>query len=178
MKRILFFITILVLCQYPTLFSQVKEPGLPSLPEIKTPDDLASRKFKARIAVQGRDELTEGEFVLNSDFLITRDNINISIKDISKINVLSWEKRNVVNRHSFYPSRYEILFNDNRKIIINGNIESLNRIKIGSRKSGYIYFYYYDYYKKGKWINSGVTDFNALISKPASGCAVSIELIQ
>ena len=38
--------------------------------------------------------------------------------------------------------------------------------------------YYLDYFKNGKWINSGVSDFDAFYSKPADGCAVSIELIQ
>jgi len=178
LKRVTTLITVFLLCHYPLVFSQVKEPVQPYIPEINSQNNFEGYKFKVRIAVQGRDDLIEGEMLSDSGVLTTQDNRSIKIKDISKIIILLWERRDIINRHSFYPSRYEIFFNDNRKVIVNGNIESLNRIKTGTKKSGYVYFYYYDYYKKGKWINSGIPVYNALISKPAEGCAVSIELIQ
>lgn len=163
---------------YMPLFSQVKEPARPFTPGINSIDEFESFKFKVKIAVQGRDDFIAGEMILNSDVLNTPDNKIIKIKEISKITVQMWERRTTINNNVFYPSRYELLFNDNRKIIINGNIDSLNKIKTGNKKSGYIYFYYYDYFKNGKWINSGVSDYAASISKTTNGCGVSIELIQ
>ena len=175
MKRIIFIITVALLCRGPELLSQFKEPGRPDIPEIN--NELEGFKFRVRIALQGRDGFIEGEMISNSDFLTTDDNKNIKIKDISRINVLTWEKRSRMNKHSFYPSRYELFYNDYRKVILNGNIESLNRIRIGRRKPPFVYLYYYDYFENGKWINSGVSGYDALIDKPAPGCAVSIELI-
>ncbi len=145
---------------------------------MKSLNDLENYRYRARVTFQGRDEFTETWIVLNSDVLTTADNKSLHIRDISRINVLLWEKRDAFKGHTFYPSRYEIIFADYRKVTVNGNIDSLNRIKTGNRRPGYLYFYYYDYYKKGRWVNSGVPEYNALISKPAAGCAVSIELIQ
>ncbi len=177
MKIIIPVIILFLLNLNLLLFSQVKEPGRPDIPEIDN-SVISGFKFKMRIILQGKTSPIEEGMVLDSDVLTTADNRVLKLNDISKINITLWEKRSKINRHIFYPSQYEIFFRDYRKVIINGNIELLNRVKRSNKKSGYIYLYYYDYFKNGKWINSGVSDFNAPVSKPAEGCAVSIELIQ
>lgn len=178
LKKIILFLTVFFVHQYLLLFGQLKEPGRPYIPEINNINDFSAYPFRARITVQGRDGLIEGEMVLNSDVLNTPDNKNIKIKDLSRINILLWEKRRNVNKYLFYPARYELIYYDNRKVTVNGNIDLLNKIKIGSKKSYYLYSYYYDYLKNGRWINSGVSDYDSSVLKPAAGCIVVIELIQ
>ncbi len=177
MKKIIPFIIIFIFHQSLMLFSQVKEPDRPDIPELNN-SIVSGFKFKVKITVQGKVSSIEEEINLNSDVLITQDNRAIKIIDISRINITLWEKRSKLNRHTYYPSQYELFFRDYRKIVINGNIELLNRIKFSNNKSRYIYTYYYDYFKNGKWVNGGASDFNAFSSKPADGCAVSIELVQ
>jgi hypothetical protein len=160
------------------LFSQVKEPEKPYIAKVKDDIDFQSFNYRARILIQGRTAPAEMNIILNSDILIFADNKKVKVRDISRINVLLWEKRSRLNKHTFYPSRYEVFYSDYKKEILNGNVESLNKIRTADKKSGYIYLYYYDYYRNGKWTNSGVSDFDGLVSKPAEGCAVSIELIQ
>jgi len=150
---------------------------MPDIPEINNNIDVQIIKLKVRIIRQGNTVPIEGELLLSSDVLITPDNKKIQIKEINRINILMWEKRSKLNRHIFYPSRYELLFRDYRKIIINGNIESLNKLKVITGKSGFLYLYFYDYLKNGKWINNGASDFDSIISKPADGCVIFIELI-
>jgi len=158
------------------IFSQVKEPERPNIPEINNMIE-SGFIFKVKLSIQGKPSSIEGRIDLNTDEWITADKRAIKLNDISKITIIMWGKRSKLNRHTFYPSRYELFFRDYRKIIINENIELLNRIKLSNKKPGYYYSYYYDYFKKEKWINSGSTDFDAFVLKPAEGCIVSIELI-
>lgn len=178
MKKFTILIIIFFLHLNIFLFSQVKEPEKPYIAKLNDNIDFQSFNYKARISIQGRTAPAETNIILNSDILIFADNKKVKVKDISRINVLLWEKRSRLNKHTFYPSRYEVFYRDYRKEILNGNSELLNKIRTEDKKSGYIYLYYYDYYRNGKWTNSGVSDFDGLVSKPAEGCAVSIELIQ
>ncbi len=175
MKRIVSALTILISGQYLFLFSQVKEPLTPIIPSINDQINLQISKFRVRVTIQGRSDTIECDVELNSVALKTRDNRSLMVKDISKINILTWERSGKLKKSIFYPSRYEILFRDYRKEIINGNIESINRIKAGNKK--FIYFYYYDYFKKGKWIHSESADIKVSAIKPADGCAVAIEFL-
>lgn len=178
MKKFTLIIIIFFLQLNLFLFSQVKEPEKPYIAKINDDIDFQSFTYRSRISIHGRNPLSEINIILNSDTLIFPENKKVKIKDISKITVLLWEKRSKFNKHTFYPSKYEVFYRDYRKEILNGNIEQLNKIRTGNKKSGYIYLYYYDYFQNGKWVNSGISGFDGLISKPADGCAVSIELIQ
>jgi len=178
LKLFVCFIPLFFLFQNSYIFGQVINPDMPENPVINGDIDTEVFKFKVRIAVQGRGDLQEETVILSSDTLISSDNKRIKIKDVFKISVISWEKRTRLNKHVFYPLKYEILLRDYKKIIHNGNIELFNRLKTSNKKSGYIYLYYHDYFKNGKWINSGETDFNSPVSRPADGCCISIELIQ
>lgn len=176
MKQIICFVLVLLL-QHPDIFSQVNNPVIPEIPEINSDIDTAIYKFKTRITIQGKSGMLEDIIVLNSDTLTTSGNQKIKIKDVFRINILLWEKRTRVNKHIFYPAKYELLLHDYRKIILNGNIELLNRIKTGSKKAAYFYSYYHDYFQNGKWINSGSPDFNEAVSKPADGSIIAIEFL-
>jgi len=175
LKRVTIICLIIFLIPYASLLSQIKEPGQPYIPEINSQNSFQNFSYKVSIDLQGKTGIVDYVIVLNSNELVMNDGTVIKINDISKITVLRWEKRRKLSKYLFIPSRYEINFRDGRKIIFNGNIDSLNRIKISNRKA-YIYLYYYDYFKKGKWVNSGVSDFNGFSDKPAEGCALSIEL--
>lgn len=161
------------------LFSQVKIPDLPVVPEIITDTNRPIYKYTGRVAVQGKG-IIDGEIILDTDTLTTHNNATqIKIKDLNKINILLWEKRKRNKSYIFYPAKYELIFRDSRKIIINGNIKSINRLRMRiNDKFKYFYLFYYDYFKKSRWVNSGLTDFNSSCSIPAKGCVTSIEVIQ
>jgi hypothetical protein len=178
LKKIIFSIVLILLQESLFLYSQVKEPEQPYVEEINESIDLMNFNYRVRVSIQGRAGFTEGNLVLNSDVLNYPDRRQVKVKEISKITVLMWEKRAKLNQNMFYPSRYEIFYRDYRKEVLNGNIESLNKIIVINNKRGGVYFYYYDYYKNGRWTVSGVTDFDGFSLKPADGCGISIELMQ
>lgn len=175
MKKLISVFIILLIHQYLCLFSQIKEPLNPSIPDIDEQYKLKPFQSKTRITIHGKTDVLECVIELNSDAMKTGDKGIINIKDVSKIDILMWGRKTSFNKHVFYPVRYEILFRDNRKVFVDGNIDLLNRIKIGNKK--FIYSYYYDYYKKGKWSNGGSADFKATHLRPAAGCAVVIEFL-
>lgn len=157
---------------------QVKAPGLPDIPEINSDIDFQTFKYKVRISVQGRAGFIEDVITIKSDIISTNDNRKIKIDDLGRIDIIKWEKRRKGSRDIFYPSHYEFFYNDNRKFIVNGNLELLNRLKTGGKKPVYLYLYYYDYIKNGKWINSGAPGSDVVVKRPAAGCVLSIELIR
>jgi hypothetical protein len=162
------------------LFSQVKIPDQPFVPEIKTDTNRPINKFTVKVVIHGMGNV-DGDMVLDTDVLITHDsNVpQIKIIDLSKINILLWEKRSRKKVHIFYPVKYELTFRDSSKITVTKNIVSINRIKVRiNNRFKYFYLFYYDYFKKGKWINSGFTEFKSQFSKPVNGCVTSIEVIQ
>ncbi len=157
---------------------EVKLPELPDTPRTDENIDFSKYIFRAKIYQSGREGAVEGNLLFGADSIMTPDKKNIKLRDIYKISVLQWERRNSSGRNRFYPSRYELLFHDYRKINITGNIETLNRISFSGRKPAALYLYYYDYFREGKWVNSGINGYDALFVKPAHGCVVSIEFPQ
>lgn len=178
LNRFAYVLLLISTLLHQPLTGQVKNPEMPGIPVIDTDIDIQTFRFRVRITLQGEAAPVDGVMILNSEVLTSADNKSYKLKDISRINITLWEKRTRINKHIFYPVRYELLLRDYKKIVVNGNIEQLNRIRFNSRKQGYVYLYYYDYFKDGRWINSGAVEFNPAISKPSDGCAVSIELIQ
>lgn len=158
--------------------AQVKNPTLPDSPLIVDNIDFSQFSFRARVSVSGKGGFTEGSILLTADSIVTADRRAFRIKDISRVTVIEWKRRADEKKNIFYPSRYELLFNDFRKINIDGNIESLNRFKLSARKPVSLFMFYYDSFKDGKWINSGTEGYDAQILKPAAGAVVSIEFLQ
>jgi len=161
-------------CFNPYVYSQIKEPESPYSPVV----DKDNFNVKAEVTIQGRDKPIIGFIALSSDVLTVGDN-RFKISDLARINILMWKRsERKFNSHIFYPDRYELLFRNNKSQIINGNIESLNKIRVVGKKGYCIYLYYYDYFKNGKWINSGIANFDATFTTPVNGSVISIELIE
>jgi len=180
LKRKLLLACITLIIPYTLLPGQVKNPEQPSIPEIVNETDSSEYKKKANITIQGKGVIG-GEIFFGSDTLATGDSLvpNIQISQINRITAVSWQKYKRNRSYVFYPSRYEVVYRDSRKIIIDCNIRSLNllKVKINNRIRKF-YMFYYDSYKKNKWVNSGLADFNIFFTKPVDGCVTSIEVIQ
>lgn len=172
------FVFIYIFLFQPLHAGEIKIPDPPNIPEINADMDHQVFKYKVKIFLQGIPDPYEGEIVLNSDVLIINNFKSIKVEDVRKIIVKSWGKSKNLNKYIFYPQEYEIILRDYTKVNFNGNFDTLNKIRILNKKNTYIYLYYYDYYKDGKWINSGLTGFQIKFSKPADGCAISIEVNQ
>ena len=178
MKKIILYSILITLCFNPYIYSQIKEPAPPYTPAIDSNIDKDNFIVKARVTLQGSEQPLNGSIALNTDVLTVGDN-KINISDVTKINILMWKRgERKINGYTFYPDRYELFFRNYKSQIINGNIESLNKIRVIDKKSFYIYLYYFDYFKNGKWINSGAADFNASFTTPIEGSVLSIELIE
>jgi len=198
LKKIILCSILITLCFNLYIYSQVKEPENPKEPEdpfspdvntnidkdnltVKTRVTLNGKDHfivKARVTLQGRDKLLISFIALSSDVLIAGKN-RFKISDLTKINILKWKRsEKKTDSYIFYPDRYELFFRDYRNQIVNGNIESLNKIIVMEKKSYNIYLYYYDYFKDNKWTNSGGRDFNAAFTTPIDGTVISIELIE
>ena len=178
MKNIILCSILICICFNLFIYSQIKEPESPYSPDIDSNIDKDNFIVKARVALQGNDKPFISLIALSSDVLIVGDN-RFKVSDLTKINILMWKRaERKLNSYIFYPDRYELYFRDYRSQIINGNIESLNKIRVVGKKNNYIYLYYFDYFKDGKWINSGGKDFDAAITTPIDGGVISIELIE
>ncbi|MCL1833539.1 MAG: hypothetical protein FWG49_03460 [Leptospirales bacterium] len=183
MKRIILYSILISLSFNPYIYSQIKEPDPPYTPAIE--GNIDKNNFivvKARVTLQGRDEPLNASIALSADAL-TAGESRIKISDLSKINILMWKRRTRkingnIHSYIFYPDRYELFFRNSKRQIIDGNIESLNKIRVVDKKNFYIYLYYIDYFQNEKWINRGSADFNIAFTTPIEGCVTSIELIE
>ena len=180
MKREFLAACIIFIIPYTLLPGQVKNPDIPFIPDVVSETENSGYKKNANITIQGKGVIG-GEIFFGSDTLTTGDSLvpAIRISQINRITAVSWQKYKRNRSYVFYPSRYEVVYRDSRKIMIDGNIRSLNllKVKINNRIRKF-YMFYYDSYKKNKWVNSGLADFNIFFTKPVDGCVTSIEVIQ
>lgn len=180
MKPGLLIVFILFLVPEISVSGQVKNPEMPPIPGIVNDTDGSAFKKNANVTIQGKGVIG-AEIFFSSDTLTTGDNLvpAIQISQVTRITAVSWQKYKRNRSYVFYPSRYEVVYRDSHKIMIDGNIRSLNLLKLKiSNRTAKFYMFYYDYYKKNKWVNTGLSDFNIFFTKPADGCITSIEVIQ
>lgn len=180
MKRLLVFTLIILLCRVRPLDAQAKDPEMPLIPGVVDETDSSFYKKAVKVTIDGKGAL-DADLYFNSDTLATGDSLVPSIKmnELRRITVLLWVKYKRGGSYVFYPSKYEVTFSDSHKVVIDGNIKALNRLRLKiNSKTGYFYMFYYDYYKKNRWQNSGLADFNTSYTRPADGCITSIEVIR
>ncbi len=180
MKRKILPAFILFLLTGTLASGQAKNPEQPFTPEIVNEADNPAYKKNANVTIQGKGVIGV-EIFFSSDTLATGDSLvpAIQISQVNRITAVSWQKYKRNRSYVFYPSRYEVVYRDSRKVMIDGNIRSLNllKVKVNNRFRNFFMFYY-DSYKKNKWENSGLADFNIFFTKPADGCVTSIEVMR
>jgi len=163
-----------------SLVSQIKSPVVDDVPEVVFNSAETSEKFKVSATLYGKRVVT-GEVVLNAGASInpSADSGRIyPFRDISRITVMKWSKERKGSGWIFYPGRYEIILRDKTRIMHDGNLGFLNRIRFIKSGGGesFLFTYFYDYFRNGKWANSGVSAESSLHSTPAAGTLYIIEL--
>lgn len=162
------------------LFSQVKAPVVDDIPDVGFNAAETSEKYAAGVTLYGKEPL-KGEIVLNIDASISTSDDSgkiYSLREISRITVTAWSGKRKGAGWIFYPESYGIILKDGTRLAHNGNLEFLNRIRFTQHggRSFYIYTCYYDYFRNGKWVNTGGTGEKSAPSRPADGCLYLIEL--
>lgn len=162
------------------VLSQVKEPVVDDIPDVTLDMTESIERYRVRLTLYGKEPVT-GEIILRGGSSINPSGDPQRIyrfTDISRITINSWSKNRKGDGWVFYPAGYEIILKDQTRVSHAGNIGFLNRISFasGQKKTVYVYTYFYDYFKKGKWINSGSSDFEGQISVPAPRTLYIIEL--
>lgn len=173
-------IAIIMLTAPGLLFPQIKTPVIDNIPDINFNAVETTEKYKVKVTLYGKEPL-QGEIILNAGSSINPLGGGGRIypfSDIVRISVTMWSKQRRGSGWVFYPECYEIILRDNTRLVYKGNLEFLNRIRFTEeqKKTGFVYTYFYDYFKQGKWINTGTPGEQTLPSRPASGTLYIIEL--
>lgn len=168
---------VLFFCLWLTAFAQVKDPGLPLSPDVEFENGSKSsvKYYQAEIKCAG--STMAGDIYLTTESFrdINGKGDVYYWQDISSIRMLEWVRRVKGKSWIFYPESYEVTLKNSTKLRVGGNIRELNRFRlISSRKQRTMYSYYYDDYVKGKWTNTGLTDFYHPSDRPAAGCVTEI----
>ncbi len=176
-------ITAIILLIPSGLKPQIQGPVVKEVPEIEFNISESSERYKVKITMYGK-EPVEGEIILGAGASIYpsgNSGIIYPFRNISRITVNMWNKsKKGSGCWIFYPEGYEIILKDNSRVSHRGNIAFLNRIRFveGKKKQSYIYTYFYDYYKNGKWVNTGIAGLEGRPSNPASGSVYIIEVMK
>ncbi len=178
-KDIIFACMFFFLLNAP-LAPQLKEPSVDDVPDVEFNITENSELYKAKVTLYGREPFP-CEISLSPGATInpSSDRTRLyPLSEISRITVTSWSKQRNRGGWVFYPENYDITLRNGTKIIHIGNIGFLNRMKVsyGKKKGVYLYTYYYDYFRKGKWVNTGTEGEGTPPERPADGCLYIIEL--
>lgn len=113
--------------------------------------------------------------VFSEDFSGKKD---VKLGDIVSLEITSWSgKKDKGESFIFYPDRYVLTLKTGEKIYVNKNIPLFNTIRIESDKGGDVLFsFFYDYYKKGVWINRNEKSPEPVSSVPVKGCVTAFKL--
>ena len=179
---LLFFDTALLSDDIPIPVNPV-EPSV-NTTSFELSNQIQDIKVSASISIQGMDEKKHIALfpqrnsvveVFSSDFPGKRD---VKLEDISSFEITRWlgnkEKK---GSFIFYPDRYILTLKNGEKINVNKNIPLFNTIRIVSDKGEKILFScFYDYLKKGQWINRD-EKFDRLESTlPVKGCITAFKV--
>ncbi len=176
---------IFLLWEHP-VFPQIKKPVDPHTPSV----DLKKRKsvqFYPVFIDFPRDKKIRGNVIFNFMKIRVPGKENggtryIKISDIKSIDFLKWSgKEYRKNSYLFKPSTIKITLNDGSSLTIEGNIPRLNRISfLSNGRSGKrrIYSLFYDYFTKGKWVNSGRSEKSYPEENPHRETLVRIQFLE
>ncbi|HOP28135.1 MAG TPA: hypothetical protein P5120_12540 [Spirochaetota bacterium] len=175
------FRILLVIIIFPAmLFPQIKTPVIEDVPDVEFNAAETTEKFKASVTLYGKG-VVNGELVLNSGASIipAGDSGRIYLlREINRITVIKWSGQRKGSGWVFYPDRYEIILKDKSRILYEGNLGFLNRLRFIGSEGGEraLFMYFYDYYINGKWVNTGVSGEKTPPLNPAAGTSYIIEL--
>lgn len=181
MFRFLKLLIFIVMIIFPViLFSQIKFPVVEDVPDVEFNKTETVEKFKASVTVYGKGAV-DGEIILNAGASInpSSDSGRIyTFRDISRITVMKWSVQRKGSNWIFYPDRYEIILKNKTVLMHEGNLGFFNRIRFvrSEGRENTLYTYFYDYFRNGKWINTGAAGEKTPPLKPAAGTAYIIEL--
>lgn len=181
MSRFLKILIIIVMIVSPAiLFSQINSPVVDDVPDVEFNKAETIEKFKASVTIYGKGA-ANGEIILNAGASINPscDSGRIyTFSDISRITVVKWSVQRKGSGWIFYPDRYEIVLKNKTVIQHDGNLGFLNRIRFARSegRESTLFTYFYDYFRNGKWLNTGAAGEKTPPSKPAAGTLYIIEL--
>lgn len=181
MSRFFKLYIIILLFTFPSaLFTQIKAPVVQDIPDVEFNAAETSERYKAAVTLYGKG-IVNGEILINTGASInpSGDKGRIyPLRDVSRITIIKWSGQRKGTGSVFYPGSYEIILKDRTRIIHDGNIGFLNKIRFVRGEGGELslYTYFYDYFRKGKWVNTGTAGEKTLPSNPAAGTTYIIEL--
>jgi len=162
------------------LTAQIKSPVVEDVPDVKFNASETSEKFKAAVTIYGKG-IANGEIILTAGVSVNASSDTgriYPLRDINRITITKWLKRRKGTGWFFYPDSYEIILKDRSRILHDGNLEFLNRLRFVRTEGGEIslFTYFYDYFRNGKWVNTGTPGEKNIPSVPAAGTVYIIEL--
>ena len=146
--------------------------------------DISVSKAEIRVNISGSGEeiytmiipreLSEFE-IYSKDFKGTR---KIFFKDLTGLEIKEWA--GILDKSGafvFYPDKYVLTLKSGEKINAEKKITLFNIIKIESKGgSRFLYTYFYDYYKKGIWVNRDVKSPDPVSTLPVNGCVTGFKV--
>lgn len=189
-------IQVLIACFFFFLFSQaavladdIPVPANPLEPIVdispfKSFNQIQEIKVSAFITLHG---MVEKKHVIvfpqiNSTFEVFSDDFpgkkDVKLGDFYSLEIARWSgKEDKGGSFIFYPDRYILILKNGEKINVNKNIPLFNSLRVLSDKGEDVFFsYFYDYYKKGIWINRNEKSAKPVSSVPVKGCVTSFKV--
>jgi len=188
---IIIFISFLII-PWQLLFAlEVKEPVKPLLPGVETPalksfetgESQKGKTLEALIYVHGMDA-QKGRIHFPSDaFTVEITGVNppgrnIKIGDLRDISILQWKGRaDKKEAFIFYPEIYVLNLRSGESVRVEKNILFFNTLKLEQGRRGVLFYsYFYDYYRRGSWVNRGEASPVPEASNPVKGSITGIRL--
>ena len=113
--------------------------------------------------------------IFSSDFPGKRD---VKLEDIFSFEITRWlGSKDKEESFIFYPDRYTLTLKNGEKINVNKNIPLFNTIRIVSDKGEkFLFSYFYDYLKKGQWVNRDEKSSDLESFVPVKGCVTAFKV--
>lgn len=167
------------------LWSEVKEPNNPGVPDVRF-DNKQLSSFPAEIIfASGMHKKGIIQFPGKSiKYYQVVNNVKkykeVSISDIKAIEFYEWKgEKKWKGNYIFYPSFLKVHLKDRKIMEITSNISELNKIEFIDREKKYLFYtYFYDYRKNNKWLSSGIIDFDYPEKNPHSKTVTKITFIK
>jgi hypothetical protein len=115
----------------------------------------------------------------NISFVNNGEKLQIKIEDLKSIEFLEWrEKADENNSFIFIPSKVFLEDKKGHQYDLN-ELPEFNMIEYSENsKRKKMYAYFYDYWKNGKWQNSGTEDRSYPLKNPLQGTMLKIIFIE
>ncbi len=113
--------------------------------------------------------------IFSGDFPGKRD---VKLEDIFSFEITRWSgNKEKEGSFIFYPDRYTLTLKKGEKINVNKNIPLFNTIRIVSDKGEkFLFSCFYDYLKKGQWVNRDEKSSDLESFVPVKGCVTAFKV--